>query len=227
MIRIALPIDGWLACTLSKLERQVLEAFFLTKSGLSAMGREMSETPGSTRFDAVPLTSDDRTRFVNENMRRVFLLIYRMVGNVADAQDLTQEAFIKALQRQEQLKDLGKAAHWLSRIASNTAIDFLRRAGRVSYSDLDELPEPVTASVLDSPEQLVLRGERREHLEAALELLTVRERMALLLRDVEDLPAEEVAAHLNCSKATVRSHIANARVKLRKHFDRMQRRGQA
>ena len=72
-------------------------------------------------------------------MRRVFLLIYRMVGNVADAQDLTQEAFIKALQRQDQLKDLEKAAHWLSRIASNTAIDFLRRSGRVSFSDIDEI----------------------------------------------------------------------------------------
>ena len=72
-------------------------------------------------------------------MRRVFLLIYRIVGNVADAQDLTQEAFIKALQRQDQLKDLEKAAHWLSRIASNTAIDFLRRSGRVSFSDIDEI----------------------------------------------------------------------------------------
>ncbi len=79
-------------------------------------------------------------------MRRVFLLIYRIVGNVADAQDLTQEAFIKALQRQDQLKDLDKAAHWLSRIASNTAIDFLRRAGRVSFSELERLPEPVTAA---------------------------------------------------------------------------------
>ena len=55
----------------------------------------------------------------------------RIVGNVDDAQDLTQETFIKALQRQEQIKDLEKAAHWLSRIASNTAIDFLRRHGRV------------------------------------------------------------------------------------------------
>jgi len=196
-------------------------------SVLSALEREMSETPGSARFDAVPFSVDDRTRFVTENMRRVFLLIYRMVGNVADAQDLTQEAFIKALQRQDQLKDLGKAAHWLSRIASNTAIDFLRRSGRISYSDLDELPEPVTASVLDSPEQLVLRTEQREHLEAALDSLTVRERTALLLRDVEGLPAEEVAVQLSCSKATVRSHIANARVKLRKHFDRTQRRGLA
>ncbi len=75
-------------------------------------------------------------------MRRIFLLIYRIVGNVADAQDLTQEAFIKALQRQDQLKDLDKAAHWLSRIASNTAIDFLRRSGRMSFSDIEEVPEP-------------------------------------------------------------------------------------
>src|SRR5579864_6931631 len=135
-------------------------------SVLPALDRQMSETPGPARYDAVPLSVDDRTRFVTENMRRVFLLIYRMVGNVADAQDLTQEAFIKALQRQEQLKDLGKAAHWLSRIASNTAIDFLRRAGRISYSDIDDLPEPAASSPHESPEQILLRNERREQLEA-------------------------------------------------------------
>src|SRR5712692_10135990 len=147
-------------------------------SVLSALDREMSETPGSARFDAIPLSADDRTRFVTENMRRVFLLIYRVVGNVADAQDLTQEAFIKALQRQDQLKDLDKAAHWLSRIASNTAIDFLRRSGRVSFSELEELPELVAVSSMD-PEQMVLRTERREYLEAGLEVLTDRERTAL------------------------------------------------
>src|SRR5487761_2134416 len=114
--------------------------------------RTMSEAPGSTRFDAAPLSSEHQTKFVEQNMRRVFLLIYRMVGNVADAQDLTQEAFIKALQRQDQLKDLDKAAHWLSRIASNTAIDFLRRAGRVSFSELDEMPEPVAVSAMEGPD---------------------------------------------------------------------------
>lgn len=178
----------------------------------------MSEAPGSTRYDAVPLSSEQETRFVSENMRRVFLLIYRIVGNVADAQDLTQEAFIKALQRQDQLKDLEKAARWLSRIASNTAIDFLRRSGRVAFTDIEDMPEPFVTSPADSPEQVLLRNEHRERLEAGLEILTGRERTALLLRDVEDLPAEEVAARLNCSKATVRSHIANARVKLRRHF---------
>src|SRR5487761_554089 len=114
--------------------------------------RTMSEPPGSTRFDAAPLSSEHQTKFVEQNMRRVFLLIYRMVGNVADAQDLTQEAFIKALQRQDQLKDLDKAAHWLSRIAGNTAIDFLRRAGRMSFSDIDDLPETASSSPAESPE---------------------------------------------------------------------------
>src|SRR3984957_13452570 len=192
-------------------------------SALSVAFEKMSET----RFDAAAQPSEAQSRFVSENMRRVFLLIYRIVGDVSDAQDLTQEAFIKALQRQDQLKDLDKAAHWLSRIASNTAIDFLRRAGRVSFSELDEMPEPVAVSALESPEQMVLRTERREYLQSGLDILTERERTALLLRDVEDLPADEVAERLNCSKATVRSHIANARVKLRKHFARMQKRGLA
>src|SRR4249920_3320746 len=158
---------------------------------LTVNQRSMNEAPGSARFDATQLSSEQQNQFVAENMRRVFLLIYRIVGNVADAQDLTQEAFIKALQRQDQLKDLDKAAHWLSRIATNTAIDFLRRAGRVNFADLENLPEPVLRSHQESPEQRVLRHEHRERLEAGLEVLTARERMALLLRDVEDLPAEE------------------------------------
>ena len=166
------------------------------------------------------LAQEQQNRFISDNLRRVFLLIYRIVGNVADAQDLTQEAFIKALQRQDQLKDLEKAAHWLSRIATNTAIDFLRRHGRVSFCELDELPEPISSPPAQSPEQMVLRAERREYLEAGLQSLTERERTALLLRDVEGLPAEEVAAHLHCSKATVRSHIANARTKFRRYLQR-------
>src|ERR1700689_4316576 len=197
----------------------------MSTSVLSVWNRAMSEASGSTRFDAVPLSPDHETRFGEQNMRRVFLLIYRMVGNVADAQDLTQEAFIKALQRQDQLKDLEKAAHWLSRLASNTAIDFLRRSGRVSFSDIDEMLDPVASAPENSPEQLVLRGEHHAYLEAGLNSLTGRERTAILLRDVEGLPADEVAAQLNCSKATVRSHIANARVKLRKYLERPRRRG--
>jgi RNA polymerase sigma-70 factor (ECF subfamily) len=161
-----------------------------------------------------------QNRFINENLRRIFLLIYRMVGNVADAQDLTQEVFIKALQRQDQLKDAEKAAHWLSRIASNAAIDYLRRNGRVSFCDLEGVADPIATPPSESPEQVLLRAERESILEGGLNVLTARERAALLLRDVEGLPAEDVAKHLQCSKATVRSHIANARVKVRRYLAR-------
>jgi RNA polymerase sigma-70 factor (ECF subfamily) len=162
--------------------------------------------------------SSVQTQFVQQNLRRVFLLIYRIVGNVDDAQDLTQETFIKALQRQGQLKDLDKAAHWLSRIAANTAIDFLRRNKRLSFTDVSELAETRTSG-LESPEQILLRGERKLHLDGGLKTLTERERMALLLRDVEDMPAEQVAAQMNCSMATVRSHIANARIKFKRYLE--------
>ncbi len=174
------------------------------------------------------LQQEQQSRFIAEHLRRIFLLIYRIVGNVADAQDLTQEAFIKALQRQEQLRDNEKAAHWLSRIASNTAIDFLRRNGKVNFCEIDSMPETISDRLLehwignagDDPEQALLRAERRTWIERGLEVLTERERTALLLRDVEGMPAEDVARHLNCSKATVRSHIANARVKFRKYVQR-------
>lgn len=160
-----------------------------------------------------------QNRFVSDHLRRIFVQIYRIVGNVADAQDLTQEAFIKALQRQDQLKDELKAAHWLSRIATNTAIDFLRKSGRATFCEIDEAPE----SHSESPEQMVLRSEHRSYLQDGLRLLSPRERAALMLRDVEGLPAEEVARRLDCSKATVRSHIANARTKLRRYMERRKR----
>ena len=169
------------------------------------------------------LVGDDlerQNRFVADNLRRVFLMVYRIVGNVADAQDLTQEVFIKALQRQDQIKDADKASHWLSRIATNTAIDFLRRSGRVSFTPLDETPEPLASPRADDPEQTLLASERHSYLEGGLRLLTERERLALVLRDVEGLSADEVAGRLGCSKATVRSHIANARVKFRRYIER-------
>jgi len=192
-------------------------------SAVYTLETTMSDREASSQIEATLLAAQElQNRFVSDNLRRIFLLIYRIVGNVADAQDLTQEAFIKALQRQDQLKDIDKAAHWLSRIASNTAIDFLRRNGKVNFCEIDSLIEPLSEPS-ESPEQAVLRSEHRAYLEQGLTVLTERERTALLLRDVEGLAAEEVAEQMNCSKATVRSHIANARIKFRRYVDRSRR----
>src|ERR1700756_5595844 len=124
----------------------------------------MSDREALPAIDASQLAAQElQNRFISDNLRRIFLLIYRIVRNVDDAQDLTQEAFIKALQRQDQLKDIEKAAHWLSRIASNTAIDFLRRNGKVNFCDVDSLIEPLSEPSA-SPEQAVLRSEHRAYL---------------------------------------------------------------
>jgi RNA polymerase sigma-70 factor, ECF subfamily len=192
-------------------------------SAVQTFEEVMSDRSSPSELDATLQTTQElQNRFVSDNLRRIFLLIYRIVGNVADAQDLTQETFIKALQRQDQLKNIEKASHWLSRIASNTAIDFLRRNGKVNFCEIDSLIEPLSEP-RESPEQAVLRSEQRAYLQEGLNVLTDRERTALLLRDVEGLPAEEVAQQMNCSKATVRSHIANARIKFRRYIDRSRR----
>ncbi|MCY4594142.1 MAG: RNA polymerase sigma factor [Bryobacterales bacterium] len=163
-----------------------------------------------TASAAVEDHSDDS---IEIHMRRMFRLIYRIVGNVPDAQDLTQEALVKALTRKGQLKDDRKATQWLNRIAVNTALDFVRKRGRTAFEEIGDMP----AIKDESPEQRVLRGEVRSWLDEGLKLLSERERTALVLRDVEDLPASEVALAMGCSTATVRSHIANARVKFRKY----------
>ncbi len=186
---------------------------------MSAAAQTLLDPMGEALEPAVLDEAERQNRFIAENMRRIYVQIYRMVGNSGDAQDLTQETFIKALSRGEQLKDAEKAAHWLSRIATNTALDYLRRHGRFSFTDVDDLAEPLATPREENPEQQVLRSERQRYLDDGLRLLSERERTALLLRDVEGLPAEEVARHLNCSKATVRSHIANARIKFRRYME--------
>ena len=166
-----------------------------------------------TRSDASSAGAEDHSDDAIEiHMRRMFRLIYRIVGNVPDAQDLTQEALVKALSRKAQLKDDRKAAQWLNRIAVNTALDFVRKRGRTTFEEIADMP----AIKDESPEQRVLRGETRSWLDEGLKLLSARERTALVLRDVEDWSASEVARAMGCSTATVRSHIANARVKFRK-----------
>lgn len=178
----------------------------------------MSDAERPASQTALTADADAESRFIQENLRRIFLLIYRIVGNPDDAQDLTQETFIKALQRHDQLKDVEKVQHWLSRIAANTAIDFLRRNKKYSFSDVSRIADSVSSS-FENAEQSLLRSERRLYLDGGLATLTERERTALILRDVEDLPADEVASQMNCSMATVRSHIANARVKFKRYLE--------
>jgi RNA polymerase sigma-70 factor, ECF subfamily len=170
---------------------------------------ETSDSVGTT-----PQNSDHLNRFLDTHLRRTYLQIYRIVGNAADAQDLTQETFIKAWRRRDQLRDDQKSDAWLSAIARNTAFDFLRR--KSPHTDF----EGFDRSHDETPERILLRAESRSRLNAGLRCLTEREQAALLLRDVEGVGTGEVARVLGCSKATVRCHIANAREKYRRYLNR-------
>ena len=201
-----------------KLENSVSGASVLNDVGATSGSIRLSDTHRPPSQIHISPDADAQTQFIQQNLRRIFLLIYRIVGNKDDAQDLTQETFIKALQRQGQLKDLEKATHWLSRIAANTAIDFLRRNKKYAFTDISRVADSMSSSY-EGAEQSLLRGERWLHLDGGLATLTERERTALVLRDLEDIPADEVAAQMNCSMATVRSHIANARAKFKRYLE--------
>src|SRR5258705_9421384 len=139
-------------------------------TGYRSMATQVIDPVGEMVQSSAAESLERQNRFVEENLRRIFVQIYRIVGNAADAQDLTQETFIKALQRQDQLKDDQKAAHWLSRIATNTALDFLRRHGRVTHCEL----EPGLEMGGDSPEEILLLAEHHEYLADGLSLLSHR-----------------------------------------------------
>lgn len=171
----------------------------------------------------VPAGEDRFAALVRTHTRRVFGLLYRMVGNAGDAQDLTQEVFLKAWLHRDQLRDAERATPWLLRIASNAAIDFQRSRlpHRTGASVDDEqyaaLRDSLTAPGL-APEEETLRSERHRRLWTALKVLSPKERAAVVMRDLEGLPNQEVAAALGCSMITVRTHISSARIKMRKYL---------
>jgi RNA polymerase sigma-70 factor (ECF subfamily) len=90
----------------------------------------------------------------------------------------------------------------------------------LSYTDISSLTEPLASEPERSPESLVLQAEGNAVLREGLLALSERERTALLLRDVDGMSSRDVAQVLQCSEATVRSHIANARIKFRRFLER-------
>lgn len=174
---------------------------------------------------ALPLDSPDWVHsLVEQHLRRVLTVLYRIVGNYADAQDLAQEVFLKAFQRRHQLRDPARVLPWLMRIASNAGIDFRRSRGIAaasrSWNEAIDVGPPSP-----SPEQQLFQRERERRLQDGLRLLSPKERAAIVMRDLEGMSGAEVARALGCSPITVRTHIASARIKLRRFFQGKDLRG--
>jgi RNA polymerase sigma-70 factor (ECF subfamily) len=144
---------------------------------------------------------------------------FRLAGNLEDAQDASQEVFLRLYRNLAKL-DSGNLAAWLYRVTVNVCHDARRRRpGTVPVDDAQEL-----AAAGDDPQQSVHEAERRALLLRSLRVLSEKERAALVLRDLEGLSTAEVAGVLGSSVGTVRSQISKARLKVRDFVERYSRR---
>ena len=160
-------------------------------------------------------------RLMRQYERLVLVTALRLAGNLPDAQDVSQEVFLKLYRNLGKMASEDAVAAWLYRVTVNACHDLGRRHGRDGYSleDAGQL-----ASTVADPCQALTDSERARALELSLRLLPEKERAALVLRDLEGLSTEEVARALGSSEATVRSQVSKARVKVKgfvtKYFGR-------
>lgn len=154
---------------------------------------------------------------VQKYQHRVLKLVMRYVRDQAEAEDIAQEAFIKAYRALHSFRGDSAFYTWLYRIAANTAKNVLSSSRRklVDY-DLDlQDPEDYAAQVLlkdsDTPEGMLLSEEIRHTVTEAMRQLPEDLREAITLRELEGLSYEEIAEVMECPVGTVRSRIFRAR----------------
>ena len=147
--------------------------------------------------------------------RRVLLLSWRLLGSPEDAEDASQEIFLRAYKYLHRFDDKRAFEPWLVRLTVNVCRDFGRRRKPTVPLEPDRLP------AAGDPHSELTSEQRRQSLYTALSALPEKERAAVVLRDIEGLPTAEVAEILGSSEATVRSQISTARLKIKKALHRM------
>lgn len=157
---------------------------------------------------------------VDEYQKNVYNLALRMTGNPEDAQDMSQEAFIKAFNSLASFRGDSKLSVWLYRIVSNVCLDFLRSRKRRQTVSLNmddgeggnsELEIPDLSAM---PEEELNRRLTREAVRKGLLSLPEDQREILLLREIEGLSYDEIAQALGLEAGTVKSRIFRARKRL-------------
>ncbi len=171
----------------------------------------------------------DHTAFralMERYQRKVFALSYGMVHNSEDAQEMVQEAFIKAYRNLDRFQGNSSFYTWLYRISINACIDFLRREkkgrGNVDYDDqighherVNESDFPLVSSAgVDNPGRSQSRRELGEQIRRAIAALSEKHRQVILLREVEGMAYGEIAETLGVAKGTVMSRLHHARQNL-------------
>ena len=158
----------------------------------------------------------DREAFgalVEQYRDNVYRLAYRMCGNAYDADEAAQEAFVAAWRALPNFRGDAKFSTWLYRLATNAAIDQMRREKRHHGAGDGEMPDIADDS--DSPQETVERTEQQEAVQKALATLSEEYREVLLLRYMEELDYAEIAEVLQLPSGTVKSRINRAKAALK------------
>ncbi len=157
---------------------------------------------------------DSFNQLVEKYQSQVYNLSWRMLGNPQDAEDAAQETFVLAWQGISRFKG-GDFRAWLLRIASNVCIDHIRVNRRHPTVPLNELFGDPTTSPMESPEDRALREELAGLLGRCLLALPEKQRLVVILADVQGLSYEEIAQVTGSSLGTVKSRLNRGRVNLR------------
>jgi RNA polymerase sigma-70 factor (ECF subfamily) len=162
----------------------------------------------------------DRSAFdllVAKYQHKILNLVMRYVKDPSEALDVAQEAFLKAYRAAPSFRGESAFYTWLYRIAINTAKNYLVAARRrpaavdIDFADVEQFEALTKQSDIDTPERLALTEEIGSAVEAAIQELPEELRTAILLREIEGMSYEEIAATMDCPVGTVRSRIFRAR----------------
>ena len=165
------------------------------------------------------LTGDQTAweQLVRLHTRPVYALCYRFTGSGAEAQDLTQEVFVRVFRTLKSFRsNEGSFATWLARVTRNLLIDHYRRTRqeRITDSIEDQLPTLEQEGKAERPDQALAGREASEILQNALQKLSPDLREAVILRDLQEMEYREIAQILNIPEGTVKSRINRGRAEL-------------
>ena len=151
--------------------------------------------------------------------RRILMLAWRLLGTAEDAQDASQEVFLRAYKYLHRFDSGRQFEPWLVRMTVNVCRDLGRKRQRYPNVAI----EAETLQATGDPHSELSSEEQRQMVHAALAELPEKERAAVVLRDIEGFSTAEVAEILGSSEVTVRSQISSARVKIKKAIERKKR----
>jgi RNA polymerase sigma-70 factor (ECF subfamily) len=177
------------------------------------------ESPDSRARTIAAAKAGDLAAFeslMRQHERLVLVTALRLLGKLEDAQDASQEVFLRLYRNLGKIDTVRNVPGWLYRVTVNVCHDMTRK--RPAPVAVDEMPE--LADTGADPQQSASQAERRRALQMSLRFLSEKERAAIVLRDLEGLSTGEVARALGSSEATVRSQISKARIKVRAFMER-------